>query len=130
MKIIDILNKKANGTLEDGFKFCYNDTVFTYNKKLDRIYRGNNILNNKLGEVYKLEECLSDKVLLFQEQVKETESREENKNIEELWANTIGDSNQCRDKFALDNRNKINELARAVNKLIKESEVKKDENVL
>ncbi len=51
------------------------------------------------------------------------EATEENKEIEELWGNTIGNSKQCRDDFALKNRLKINELVRTVNKL-RESEEK------
>ena len=70
MKIIDILNKKANGTLEDGFKFCYKNKVYTYNKNKDSIYYGNS--TTELGEQYKIEKCLNNKVLLFQEEVEES----------------------------------------------------------
>lgn len=115
MKIIDILNEMANETLRDGFKFCYRDTVFTYNKKLDRIYRGDNILSKQLGEIYKLEACLNDEILLFQEEVKETEKREENKEIEEYKTEY---TERCID---IEVRNKINELVRAYNKLIEEN---------
>lgn len=80
MKIIDILIKKANGTLEDGFKFCYKDKVYTYNKAIDSIDQGNT--ENTLGRRYVLENCLNDEVLLFQEETSITE--EEKKAIKEL----------------------------------------------
>lgn len=80
MKIIDILVKKANGTLEDGFKFCYKDKVYTYNKAIDSIDQGNT--ENTLGRRYVLENCLNDEVLLFQEETSITE--EEKKAIKEL----------------------------------------------
>lgn len=37
MRIIDILNKKANCELENNFKFVYRDRVFYYNKERDEI---------------------------------------------------------------------------------------------
>ena len=37
MKIIDLLNKIADETLEDGFKFKYRGRVYTYNKNTDEI---------------------------------------------------------------------------------------------
>lgn len=89
MKIIDILNKKANETLEDGFKFCFRDEVFTYDKKLDRIHKGNKIFNKQLGEAYQLEACLNDEILLFQEETKELEKREENEKDEKILNNLI-----------------------------------------
>lgn len=75
MKIIDILNKKANGTLEDGFKFCYKDKVYTYNKKMDKIYQGD--IESTLGRRYVLENCLNDEVLLFREVAEITEQEQE-----------------------------------------------------
>lgn len=136
MKIIDILNKKAEGTLEDGFKFCYRDKVFTYDQKLNRIYIGNNTIYCQLGEIHKLEECLNDEVLLFQEEVKETEKREENKEIEEVenisynFTKTsytgieLSKNFETITKLLNKQSNKINELVRAVNKLNKEREEK------
>lgn len=73
MKIIDILNKKANGTLENGFKFCYRNKVFIYNKNDNSIYHGDS--TRELGEIYIIEKILNDKVLLFQEEVKETKKQ-------------------------------------------------------
>lgn len=124
MKIIDILNKKANGTLEDGFKFCFRDEVFTYDKNLDRIHKGDNILNRQLGEAYKLEACLNDEILLFLEEVQESEKREKNKEIEELKILDEGNDNEKLFKYISQINIKTNELARAVNKLTKESEGK------
>lgn len=124
MKIIDILNKMTNGTLEDGFKFCYRDTIFTYDKGLGRIYRGNNALNSQIGEIYALERILKEEVLLFQEEAKEKEKREESKKIEELNLENEKLEKLADFIIAVENRAKINELVRAVNKLIKESEVK------
>lgn len=43
-----------------------------------------------------------------------------NIDIEELWGNCVGDSNQCRDDFMLKNRAKINELVRKYNELNRE----------
>ena len=63
MKIIDILNAKANGTLGDGFKFCYKDKVYTYNKAIDKIYEGDK--ENTLGRRYVLENFLNDEVLFI-----------------------------------------------------------------
>ena len=37
MKIIDILNKMANGELEDGFSFGYKGMIYTYYKEEDKI---------------------------------------------------------------------------------------------
>lgn len=126
MKIIDILNKKANGTLENGFKFCYENEVYTYNKKIDKIYRGNNILNSQIGDIYVLEKYLNNEVLLFQE---EFEKREENKKIEELNYYTVISAVEGKFEENVDQELqkiiiKINELARIVNKLIKEREGK------
>lgn len=36
MKIIDIINKIANGNLEDGFKFKYDSDTYRYNKEKTR----------------------------------------------------------------------------------------------
>ena len=38
MKIIDLLNLKAEGKLEDDFTFVFDNKVWTYNKKRDEIY--------------------------------------------------------------------------------------------
>lgn len=129
MKVIDILNKKANGTLKDEFKFCYKDEVFTYDKNEDKIFKADSF--RELGEIYIVEACLNDEILLFQEEVKETEKidTEENKEIEEfngvscnieIDGVTVPTEHIIND-YIID---KINELVRTVNKLIKEREEK------
>lgn len=125
MKVIDILNKKANGTLKDEFKFCYKDEVFTYDKNEDKIFKADSF--RELGEIYIVEACLNDEVLLFQEEVKETEKRKENKEIEELNDNCYNNefmADDEKDYYHNNTRKKLNELVRTVNKLIKEREEK------
>ena len=39
MKLIDVLNKKANGELEDGTRFALGQYVYRYNKSGDIIVR-------------------------------------------------------------------------------------------
>lgn len=80
MKIIDILNAKANGTLEDGFMFVYEDEVYTYNKTEDEIYCENT--KSTLGKKYILENCLNDEVCVFKDENDLTE--EEKKAIKIL----------------------------------------------
>ena len=105
MKIIDILNKMANGELEDGFSFGYEGMIYTYYKKENQIV---NYYNNTLGGVYRLENCLNNEVLMYKEDEK-VNAIEENKEIEELTVDDIYDFNH----LAL----KINELVRAMNEL-------------
>lgn len=114
MKIIDILVAKANGTLEDGFKFKYGNKTFRYYKKQNVI--SNNIIRYNItdtcfGDLYRLDNCLNDEVELI----------EENKEIEELLELP---SKGIYSPVINENRNKINELVREVNKLIKEREEK------
>lgn len=106
MKIIDILNKKANRTLENGFKFIYRNYMYTYNKNDDNIE--NDYGKSLLGSEYKVEKILNDEVELI----------EENKEIEEYKTEY---TERCID---IEVRNKLNELVRAYNKLIKEREEK------
>ena len=107
MKIIDILNKMANGTLEDGFKFCFEDEVYTYTKHDDAI---RDINFYKLGKRKVIEEYLNEEVLLFKD------NNQEIKEIEELTDDDMYDFNH----LGL----KINEIAREVNKIKKEMEEK------
>lgn len=72
MKVIDILNKIANGTLEDGFKFKYDSDIYRYNKEKNEIRSIE--YDESLVEYYKIETILN----------KEVEVIEENKEIEEL----------------------------------------------
>lgn len=66
MKIIDILNKKAEGTLEDGFTFKYNKEIY--------ICENNEILTENyhigLGCRYYLDEHLNDEVEVLEENKK------------------------------------------------------------
>ena len=108
MKIIDILNKMANGTLEDGFKFRYGNEDYKYKKEIDAIidsYEGD------LGQEHVVEQILNDEVEVI-----------ETKEIEEL---TICPEYVIyEDREIRENRRKINELVCAVNKLNKEREEK------
>lgn len=116
MKIIDILNKMANGTLEDGFKFNYDNDTYCYNKEKYEIVSIN--YGACLGNYYKLEGILDDEV----------EAIEENKEIEELNKISYDEFKYTDNKHRFDLTNieydKINELVRAVNKLSKEREEK------
>ena len=109
MKIIDILNKMANGTLENGFKFEYGKTKYRYNKST------NEILDTKdswIGENISIEQCLSDEVEVI----------EENREIEELHILDEGDSNKALYEYCSKILTKQNELVRAVNKINKQLE--------
>lgn len=104
MKIIDLLNKMSEGTLEHGFKFIYRGRTYTYNKNIDEIIDESNIdLRTRLY----LEICLNDDIEVI----------EENKEIKELENEIIGDDWT---RYAIMHHNKINELVREINK-IKES---------
>ena len=126
---VDILNKMANGELEDGFSFAYKGMIYAYDKKEDAIENCN---NNSIGNNYKLEKCLNDEVLIYKKDEKantiEIKVIEENKEIEELNKISYDEFKYTDDKYRFDLTNieydKINELVRAVNKLNKEREEK------
>ena len=63
MKIIDILNKKADRKLKNGFKFVYDNSVFIFDKNEDKILSAK--ANRNLGEIYKVENILLDKIELI-----------------------------------------------------------------
>ena len=107
MKIIDILNKMANGQLEDGFKLKYDNDTYKYNKKEDEIVSIE--YGVCLGNYYKVENILNDEVEVI----------EEKKEIEELPNELINDDWTY---YTIKFYKKINELVRAVNKLNKERE--------
>ena len=109
MKIIDILNKIANGTLEDGFKFKYDSDIYRYNKEKNEIRSIE--YDDSLVEYYKIEMILN----------KEVEVIEENKGIEELPNELINDDWTY---YTIKFYKKINELVREVNKLNKERKEK------
>ena len=119
MKIIDILNKIANGTLEDGFKFKYGNDTYRYHKENNEIRSIE--YDDSLVEYYKIETILNKEVEII-----------EDKEIEELsWAvylelkkghyNIENILNGIREDLK-EHRDKINELVRAVNKINKERE--------
>ena len=110
MKIIDILNKMANGELEDGFKFKHDNDVYKYNKKENKIVSDDEY-GTCLGNYHIVESILNDEV----------EAIEEKKEIEELPNELIGDDWTY---HTTEFHNKINEVIRAINKLNKEREEK------
>lgn len=63
MRIIDILNKKADRKLKNGFKFVYDNSVFIFDKNEDEILSAK--ANRNLGEIYKVENILLDKIELI-----------------------------------------------------------------
>ena len=63
MRIIDLLNKKANRKLKNGFKFVYDKYVFIFDKNEDVILSAKE--NRNLGEIYKVENILLDKIELI-----------------------------------------------------------------
>lgn len=65
-----------------------------------------------------------DEIMNLEFEVQTTEKREENKEIEELNLENEKLERLADFMIAVENRAKINELVRAVNKLIKESEEK------
>lgn len=63
MKIIDILNKKAEKKLENEARFVFKNRVYEYNKKSDEIISPVN--NRCLGDFYKVENILLDEIELI-----------------------------------------------------------------
>lgn len=63
MKVIDVLEKLANGTLEDGFQFKildFSDNIYEYKKILNTIYNENMVTT--LGEDACLDALLNNEV--------------------------------------------------------------------
>lgn len=110
MKIIDILNKMANKELEDGFKFKYDNDTYCYDKEDNEITSVRGLAY--LGDYYRVETIINNEVEVI----------EENKDIKEL--EILDSDRKVMATFTLNNREKINELVRAVNKLNKEREEK------
>lgn len=115
MKVIDIINKIADGTLEDGFRFKIRNSynTFVYSKEGNIIYCENGY--EDFWEEYCIESILNDEVEVIKE----------SKEIEELDTTKTFDSTM-QDVFEWNNEmeEKINELVRAVNKINKEMEEK------
>lgn len=63
MRIIDLLNKKADRKLKNGFKFVYDNYVFIFDKNEDVILSAKE--NRNLGEIYKVENILLDEIELI-----------------------------------------------------------------
>ena len=110
MKIIDILNKMANDELEDGFKFKYENDIYKYNKKENEIVSDE--YGACLGNYYRVESILNDEVETIEE-------KKEIKEIKEL--ETLSPQSETY-KSVVDNREKINEVIRVVNKINKDLE--------
>ena len=68
MKIIDVLNKKANGSLEDKFMFVFRNKVYIYDKKEDLIINKSSNSRSWLGIEHPLDNALNDKVLLIEKE--------------------------------------------------------------
>lgn len=68
MKIIDVLNKKANGSLEDKFMFVFRNKVYIYDKKEDLIMNKSSNSGSWLGIEHSLDNALNDKVLLIEKE--------------------------------------------------------------
>lgn len=65
MRIIDLLNKKADRKIKNNFKFVYDNRVFIFNKDADKILDAKG--NGCMGEYYKIENILLDKIELIRE---------------------------------------------------------------
>lgn len=104
MKIIDILDKMAEGTLEDGFKFEFRGETYTYNKEKDKL---EDTEGYTISSTFQTEYLLTDEVEVI-EDVKKI------KEIKEITAI----KNDFTGLQAL--MNKINELVQTVNKLRRE----------
>ena len=130
MKIIDILNKKLNGTLVDGFEFLYDGSYYAYFKKVDEIQ--DIVTGTNIGAIYELDKILSDEV----EVIEEEEIEEEIEEIDELRIARITTEemeSEIKLKEVLNDtlydKEKINELVRAVNKINKQLEEQQTEDI-
>lgn len=68
MKVIDVLEKLANGTLEDGFQFKildFSDNIYEYKKILNTIYNENMVTT--LGEDACLDALLNNEVKIVKD---------------------------------------------------------------
>ena len=114
MKVIDILNK-INNNEEVPEKVKFDDTIFEYDKRQEEY---NHQKDNGLYEtlLYRVMSTHFIDVLLRAE----VEVIEENKQIEELEISEL--DRKVMAAFIIKNREKINELVRAVNKINKQLE--------
>ena len=68
MKVIDVLEKLANGTLEDGFQFKildFSENIYEYKKILNTIYNENMVTT--LGEDACLDAVLNNEVEIIKD---------------------------------------------------------------
>lgn len=110
-RIIDILNKMADGTLEDGFKFGFRGETYTYNKQKDKL---EDTEGYTISSTFQTEYYLTDEV----EVIEDVKKIEEIKVIDD---DLFDENNNQWFIDAVDRLiiNKINELVRAVNELRK-----------
>lgn len=123
MKIIDILNKKANGTLKDGFKFKFAGRIFTYSKKDDVIQEK---LGWAIGEIRILEQQLNETVEVIEEnkEIEEVENISYNFTKTSYTAAELSKNFETITELLNKQSNKISELVRVINKINKGREVK------
>lgn len=103
MKIIDLLIKKANGTLEDDFKFKYDGREYKYIKEDDNFL---DYTCSCLGENYITEEILNDEVEIL----------DNNKVLEKLSMLDEGSDNKALFNYCVNIEKKINEIIDYINK--------------
>lgn len=65
MKIIDLLNKKADKKLKDNFRFVYDNRVYIFDKKTDQILDAKR--SGCMGDYFKIENILLDKIECIRE---------------------------------------------------------------
>lgn len=114
IRIIDILDKIANGTLEDGFKFKYNYKEFYYDKK------NRDILSKEDEDLVTLDEY----IFILGHLADEVEVIEDVKKIEPLkvtlWIDSKNKEILQLEELIHSREEKINELVQAVNELNKQ----------
>lgn len=65
MKIIDLLNKKADKKLKDNFRFVYDNRVYIFDKKTDQILDAKR--SGCMGDYFSIENILLDKIECIRE---------------------------------------------------------------
>ncbi len=124
MKIIDILVKKANGILEDGFRFKFKRKDYIYNKHQDTIMRiADDIF---LGQAWTIEDILNDEVEVIEEnkEIEEVEYISYNFTKTSYTPTELSKNFETITELLNKQSNKINKLVRAVNEINKKREVK------
>lgn len=84
MKVIDVLEKLANGTLEDGFQFKildFSDNIYKYKKFLNTIY--NEDMVTTLGEDACLDALLNNEVEIVKDSNKDNNNNNNNKYLKD-----------------------------------------------